>query len=376
MKVWTEMIISCARLAQDLSPPAAQARHHPRQSGLGVGHEFHSHGQRICLPDCGGGRSQPPGTRALAGGDVGGLARQVIEQAFARHGTPEIVNVDQGSQFTAIAFTDAVHACGCKLSMDGRGAWRDNVFVERLSRSVKYEQVYLRAYDSVSQTRADGAYNVVCLDGTGTGNTHLAMALGICGITQHSKRVRFYSTVDLVNLLEQEKAAGKAGRLAFGLMRMDLVILDDLGYLPFSKAGGALLFHLLSELYELYENTSVMITAKLTFREWASVFGDAGSLDASLPHRQNRQRVLSVSPQQHHGRKGRAVLMGRRAGNHVLESRHARHRSRIQNTPARTAENCYGPESGNTNELHLSAGRPVFGGQSPWVKFNAHITVI
>ena len=72
-----------------------------------------------------------------------------------RHGTPEIVNTDQGSQFTATEFTDAIHAKGCKLSMDGRGAWRDNVFVERLWRSVKYERVYLKAYDSVSQARAD-----------------------------------------------------------------------------------------------------------------------------------------------------------------------------------------------------------------------------
>ena len=82
-------------------------------------------------------------------------AKEVIEQAFARYGTPEIVNTDQGSQFTAIEFTDTVLARGCKLSMDGRGAWRDNIFVERLWRSVKYERVYLRAYDGVSAVRAD-----------------------------------------------------------------------------------------------------------------------------------------------------------------------------------------------------------------------------
>ena len=82
-------------------------------------------------------------------------AKEVIEQAFARYGAPEIVNTDQGSQFTAIEFTDTVLAHGCKLSMDGRGAWRDNVFVERLWRSVKYERVYLKAYDSVSAARAD-----------------------------------------------------------------------------------------------------------------------------------------------------------------------------------------------------------------------------
>jgi len=82
-------------------------------------------------------------------------AREVIEMAFARWGTPEIVNTDQGSQFTATEFTDAVLGRGCQLSMDGRGAWRDNVFVERLWRSVKYERVYLKAYDSVSAARAD-----------------------------------------------------------------------------------------------------------------------------------------------------------------------------------------------------------------------------
>ena len=84
-------------------------------------------------------------------------AREIMQEAFARYGTPEIVNTDQGSQFTAEEFTDIVLAKGCKLSMDGRGAWRDNVFVERVWRSVKYERVYLKAYDSVSAARADVA---------------------------------------------------------------------------------------------------------------------------------------------------------------------------------------------------------------------------
>ncbi len=82
-------------------------------------------------------------------------AREIIEQAMAEYGVPEIVNTDQGNQFTATEFTHAVLSNGCRLSMDGRGAWRDNVFVERLWRSVKYERVYLKAYDSVSAARAD-----------------------------------------------------------------------------------------------------------------------------------------------------------------------------------------------------------------------------
>jgi DNA replication protein DnaC len=122
------------------------------------------------------------------------------------------------------------------------------------------------------------AHNLILVGGTGTGKTHVAIALGVAAI-HANKRVRFYNAVDLVNLLEREKLAGKTGSLARRLLQVDAVIVDELGYMPFPESGGALLFHLLSQLYE---RTSIIITTNLTFGEWVQVFGDAKMTTALL----------------------------------------------------------------------------------------------